>query len=281
MIPYLRAIAVFVALVGFVCFGIPLRCALRGLGRSEDALSATLFCRSLCRALGVRVSQRGSLAAGPAIVVANHVSWLDVIVLGRSQSLCFLAKREVASWPAFGALARAQDCVFVDRRRRMQVPDVNRQIADRLLANKPMVLFAEATTSDGTRVRTFHSSHFAAARDALARDPTLSKIVIQPVSIAYRNRRGLPLGRAGRAGAAWYGDMEFLPSIWRLLIGGRLDCEVTYGKPIDFLRADDRKAATRQAERAVRRLVGSSLTGRAPPGSIAALGPVLIGSESA
>ena len=264
--PFFRAAALCVALAGFLLFALPAQWAANALGRRTESKLPVWVCAALCRILGIRVLERGAPSSRrPTIIVSNHVSWTDVLVLGARRSMCFLAKREVASWPAFGALARAQGCVFVDGRRRMQIPEVNRQVADRLLANKAVVLFAEATTSDGTRVKKFHSSHLGAARDALDRDVALGRVAVQPVAIVYRSRRGLPLGRAGRSMAAWYGDMDFLPSVWALLVNGPLECEVVYAAPIDFARGDDRKAAARRAESAVRALVNVSLTGRAQP----------------
>lgn len=219
--------------------------------------------RRLCRILGVRIRcERAPDLSRPTLIAANHVTWADPLALGAQHDMCFLAKSEVASWPIFGSLARSQGGVFVDRHRRMRIPSVNAAIAERLASRRPVVLFAEATTSDGTRILRFHSSHFEAAADFLRQNPAADCVAIAPAAILYPARGGLPLGRRGRAAIAWYGDLEFLPSVRDLLLGSPVDCAIVFAEPFDFRRGDSRKAAARRAEDAVRALAVSRLTGR-------------------
>ena len=152
----------------------------------------------------------------------------------------------------FGTLARLQNTVFVERLRIRDIPAVNARIAQRLHAGEPVVLFAEATTGDGTRVKRFHSSHFAAARDLMANHGKCAHVLVQPVALAYVRRNGLPLGRAGRAALAWYGDMTLLPHLWTLLRGGPIDCEIIFAAPLIYERGANRKHVARLAELAVR-----------------------------
>jgi lyso-ornithine lipid O-acyltransferase len=259
--PFFRVAAICIVIGGVVIFGLPWRWTRSKLGFEGESSLSLWFCRAMCRLLAIRIVERNPRRLEhPSLVISNHVSWTDVIVLGALHPLSFVAKKEVASWPVIGAFARAQGCVFIDRARRMRIPDGNREIADKLLNGKSVVLFAEATTGDGTIVRRFHSSHMASARDALIRNSKLNRIAMQPISIVYKIRQGLPLGRSGRSLIAWYGDQAFMPSLRELLMKGPIECEVAYGPPIDYLLDDNRKSITRQVETVVRRMVAESLT---------------------
>jgi 1-acyl-sn-glycerol-3-phosphate acyltransferase len=178
--------------------------------------------------------------------------------------LRFIAKSEVAGWPLFGAIARLTGTIFVERRRPRSILRVNAALAERLAGGEDIVLFAEATTSDGNRLRRFNAPHFAAARDFLRARPEANYLDITPVGIAYVRRDGVPLGRLGRSGVAWYGDTELVPHLWSLVRGGGIDCEITYAAPLRFDRLSDRKAVAHQTEAVVRRLVSRHLAGRSP-----------------
>ena len=213
----------------------------------RDRLNRAL-CRSACALLGLRVSDDGSPPIGrPAILIANHVSWTDVIVLGSIAPICFLARHDVAGWPGLGLLARLFGTLFVERGRLKQIPRVNRAMADRMRAGDLVALFAEATTGDGTRLKRFHAVHLAAARDLLRADPGCASVTVAPTAVVYSHRRGLPLGCDGRARVAWYGDSEFVPHLLDLVRDGGAECRISFLAPIAFTRDSDRKAVTRQS----------------------------------
>ena len=129
-------------------------------------LIPVVYHRAICRLLGVRIRIVGNPPRrGPVLLVANHVSWLDICVLTALAPVVFVAKREVATWPLFGLLAKLQRSVFIDRTRRAATRDTNAEIAARLAEGDPVVLFAEGTSSDGNRVLPFRSSlHRGGAR---------------------------------------------------------------------------------------------------------------------
>jgi len=132
-----------------------------------------LFHRLFLWMFGLHVEMRGSLAAGaPVLVLANHVSWLDISVIGSIAPLSFVAKSEVAGWPVISWFAKLQRTVFIDRARRSHTAHVNQAVGRRLAAGDVIVLFPEGTSSDGNRVLPFRASLVGAARTALA-DPTL------------------------------------------------------------------------------------------------------------
>ena len=136
-------------------------------------------------------------------------------------------------------------------------------MAQAMERHQMVALFPEATTGDGTRLRTFNSSHFDAARDLLLRRPEIASVHIMPVAIAYTRGGGLPLGRADRACVAWYGDTDFAPHLIDLVHGDRKKCRIRFLPPIRFDRATNRKVATREAAAAIRAAFRAEIMERA------------------
>ena len=199
--------------------------------RKARALDGAL-CRIVLRLLRVRVTVAGRPSPMEAnrLVVANHVSWLDTLVMGSVEPVCFLAKREVGSWPVVSTFARFQGTVFVDRRRRRLLPQVNRAIAERLRAGRTMVLFPEGTTYEGSRRGRFFTSHLAGLRDWLPLQPTLQFCAVQPAALVYDD----PV-------AAWVGEATLLPHVWSILNHPGVACTLVYGAPRCVERGFDRK----------------------------------------
>jgi lyso-ornithine lipid O-acyltransferase len=249
------AIAARLLLVGVFYFValVPQLLALR-LDSSLAGHIPLFFHRLFLSLFGVRVIERGRPPDGAAtLVLANHVSWLDIPVIGSLHPLSFIAKSEIGGWPFVGRLARLQRSVFIDRQRRRSTAEVNQAIAHRLAKGEVIVLFAEGTTGDGNRVLPFRSSLVGAARAAVMNAGT-DKISLQPLAIAYTRRNGLPLGRREKPEVAWYGDMDLAPHLSQLAARGPLDAVVVWGDPIPF--NGDRKQATLAAESAVRHALG-------------------------
>jgi len=248
---YLRAAGLVLALAAFYALALVLAPFAKTRPRLR-AMVARPFHRNVCRFLRLRVTLRGGpLGDGAHLVVANHSSWSDILAVGCVLPVTFVARHDMAGWPLFGYLARFQNTIFVDRKRLRALPGVNAEIAGRLAARSNVVLFAEATTGDGTRLLPFHSPHFQSIVDLPGDAPAL----VQPAAINYARRNGLPLGKAERASIAWYGDMTLAPHLWALLKGGPIQCEVTLGEPIRVEPGANRKALAAQARHAVRALI--------------------------
>ena len=222
------------------------------------------FHRYAARIFRVRVHHIGRPSKQrPLLIVSNHVSWLDINVIGTALPLSFIAKSEVAGWPLFGLFAKLQRSVFVDRSRRAATANVNAEIAERLSAGDAIVLFAEGTTGDGNRLLPFRTALIGAAGSVIAAE-SHAAVMLQPLSIAYTRRSGLPASRNDRTLLAWFGDMELAPHLADTLCGGSVDATLSWGEPIAFSAGSDRKAVTRQLEEAVRRLGVVARTGRTP-----------------
>ncbi len=204
-----------------------------------------LWYRMIGRLVGVRVETVGEPAGGPTLFVSNHVSWLDILVLGAVLPRpAFIAKREVASWGIFGRCARLGNVLFIDRTRRRASLDQTREMRIRLARGDSLVLFAEGTSGDGTGVRPFKSALFAVAE-------SFPELAIQPVSVAYTHVNGIPVNRADRCRIGWFGDMELLSHVLEFIATGTVRAEVRLHPPLTFADAGSRKALARRAERLV------------------------------
>ncbi len=247
-----------VALVALV--GVPLQWISLKLKLPTRRYLPMLFHRIVLFLIGVRVHVTGAPSTGrPLLLLSNHVSWLDISVVGSLKPLFFVSKSEVEGWPVIGLLASLQRTVFVDRARRQATGDVNRAIAARLAEGDPVVLFAEGTSGDGNRVLPFRTALVGAVREAF---DAKGKVMVQPMSIAYVRLQGLPMGRSHRHIAAWIGALDLAPHLLEVVRQGALDVHVTYGEPRALGGEIDRKAITRACEDEVRRLSLTALTGR-------------------
>ena len=124
-----------------------------------------------------------------------------------------------------------------------------------------MLLFGEGTAGDGNRVLPFRTALIGAARDAIASAEHVTQVWIQPLSIAYVSQHGIPLGRHLRPRAAWYGKMKLDRAYRRHRPTGAVDVSVTWGEPIAYDGATDRKALARQLESSVRERTVAALRG--------------------
>ena len=223
-----------------------------------------LYHRILCALIGVRIREVGTRsAASPALILSNHVSWLDICVISALSPVVFVAKSEVAGWPVLGWLAKLQRTVFINRQARHQTGDATREIAGRLLGGDAVVLFAEGTSSDGVRVLPFRSSLVGAVHHALGNSAHHASITVQPMSVAYVSLSGVPMGRALRERVAWYGDADLMPHLAHVLAAGAVDVTVSWCEAVAYDMSADRKAIAREAEKSVRRMTAAAL--RAAP----------------
>jgi 1-acyl-sn-glycerol-3-phosphate acyltransferase len=250
---------------------LPLYWAGRICGGPLAAQTTRLWHRLAVRVLGIRIHVTGSaVAARPLLLLANHVSWLDIPVIASLLPVSFVAKREVAAWPVFGWLARLQRSVFVDRDRPGTAVAQAQAVAARLSSGDAVVLFPEGTSGDGLGVLPFRSALVGAAQRALA---GTGSATVQPVAIVYTRLHGLPLGRLHRPRIAWYGDMALLPHLTRILAEGAIDVHVVFGPARPVTGGDERKSLSAEAERLIGRTVAEVNAGREPSAVASAVLP--------
>jgi 1-acyl-sn-glycerol-3-phosphate acyltransferase len=172
--------------------------------------------RRLCRCLGVAVRCQGTAASG-ALLAVNHVSWLDIPVLGSAAPVRFVSKAEVRRWPVVGWLAQLAGTLFLHRGAH-QAADLAREIADHLDAGRRVAIFPEGTTGDGRALLRFHARLFAAADG--------SAVPVQPVAIRY-GRGPEPDGVA-----PFVGDDTLLAHLGRVLRHPALTVTLTFLPPV-------------------------------------------------
>ena len=228
MLRFVSVLSAFAVLTAALAAVLSVMALLRLPGRGKVSIR---YSRAVCALLGVRITVVGTPPQHHAVLIlANHVSWLDILAITATVPVIFVAKSEVRRWPLIGWVARARGTVFVERNRRQRTPEANADIAGYLAEGQSIVLFAEGTSSDGNRVLPFVTSLFAAAKPADGIEPPGA--VVQTLSLVYTRLHGIPLDRADRPFVGWYGDMEMRSHAWRLLKAGPLDVRIRVGAPV-------------------------------------------------
>ncbi len=200
-------------------------------------------CRGALRILGLRVQVDGEPMRRAGAWLANHSSWLDILVLNGQAPLVFVSKAEVARWPVIGWLARATGTMFVRREARGEVAQQAEALAERLRAGQTLALFPEGTSSDNQRVLPFKPALLA----GLLAPGLPEGLAVQPVTLAYEAPPG-----EDRRFYGWFGGAAFGPHALAVLAAkpqGRV--RVTFHEAIP-VAGRDRKSLAVEAEAAVR-----------------------------
>lgn len=178
--------------------------------------------------LGLKIDASCDAPAPPFLLVSNHLSYVDVVVLASRLDCLFVAKNDVESWPVVGSLCRSFGTIFIDRRNRRDLARVNDEIAQALNDGRGVILFAEGTSTKGSSVLPFRSSLLeAAARWGF------------PVSYAAVSYRVLGDAPPASLSVCWWGNMTFGSHFAKLLRLRRIQTTVSFGSV--EIRADDRK----------------------------------------
>jgi 1-acyl-sn-glycerol-3-phosphate acyltransferase len=207
----------------------------------------------LLRILRVEARFHGVTGAGlpgNLLIVANHVSWLDIFVLLSMQPARFIAKAEVRRWPVVGALSARVGTLFVERERRRHAHSVNREAAQALARGDVVAVFPEGTTTDGTTLLPFKASLLQPIVDAGGH--------VQPIAIRYRDAAG-----AWTDAPAYVGETTVGESFWRLTAERRLVAELHLAAPIPA-RERHRRDLAREAESIIRTALESPEIDSAP-----------------
>lgn len=174
-------------------------------------------CRGILKALGIRVSVHGELPHR-GLVVANHLSYLDIMILSAVMPCFFVSKAEIGRWPYFGKAARTGATIFIDRRSRASTIAVAREMSERLRLPIPVLLFPEGTSTDGSSVLPFYSSLFEPA-------------VAAPAPVTAAAVRYILHDGSCERDLCWFDDSLFLPHLWKTLGTAGFSAELTFGKP--------------------------------------------------
>jgi 1-acyl-sn-glycerol-3-phosphate acyltransferase len=179
--------------------------------------------RGLCRALGVKVKRRGTPPREPFLLVANHLTYLDILVLGGEAGGAFVTKSEIRGWPIAGRLCRASGMIFVDRGSKRDLVRVARQIEQALALGRGVILFPEGTTSRGSSLLPFR--------------PSLLEVAVRnghPVHHAVVSYHTSPSAPPPEEVVCWWGGISLVPHLRRLLRLPWIGALVTFGgQPVE------------------------------------------------
>lgn len=184
--------------------------------------------------LNIRVSvtgDEGQLERGGYVIIANHVSYVDGIVLGSIFPIIFVSKREVKSWPIIGQWNVLCGTIFINRQRKIQVASLIRQMTRKLQQEANLLLFPEGTSTNGEGILPFQTVPLAA--------PLRNRSIIVPVTVTYKTIDDQPVTTANRDSVYWYGDMEFVTHFWNLLALREIEVLVTIQPKIECFRYSD------------------------------------------
>ncbi len=213
------------------------------LGRPVTPDITKLASRLSLRLMGIRLSVRGEPMREAGATVANHVSWLDILVMNSRQRVFFVAKKEVSKWFGIGILARTTGAVFIARDRR-QARQQRHRFTERFLRGDTLLFFPEGTSTDGLRVLPFKPTLFAAMFD----DRLKNHLYVQPATVNYR----APPGQDRRFYGFW-GEMPLAGHMLKVLATAEPgSVELIYHEPVAVSRFDDRKDLARHCEHVVR-----------------------------
>ncbi|HTQ74078.1 MAG TPA: lysophospholipid acyltransferase family protein [Burkholderiales bacterium] len=232
------------AVVAWLACGLAVAALIFPLASRSLRLSLRRFwAQTMLHALGVELHVEGTAIAPGALLVANHVSWLDILALASRTPAVFVAKSEVRRWPMIGWLAARAETVFIRRASGRSLLEVKNRIAGFLLDGRSVAMFPEATTSDGETVLPFRSGLLQAAVDA--------DRALQAVAIAYRDERG-----RRSSSAAFIDGVSLCRSIVTVCSAGHIRACVAIAAPL-APAGRCRKLLARQARGAVAAMLGA------------------------
>jgi len=212
------------------------------LSPEQRELRVQVWSRELLARLGIRLQVVGDAALpGPLLLVANHISWLDITALHAARFCRFVSKADVKAWPLIGALASGVGTLFIQRESRRDAMRVVHHMADSLRAGDVLAVFPEGTTSDGVELLPFHANLLQAAIAA--------EVPVQPVALQFVDAR---TGERSLA-PCYVGDDTLLGSVWRTVRAPGITVRIVFGAP-QAAQQRERRAWAQELRTAVAQL---------------------------
>lgn len=187
---------------------------------SHQEARVQAWAQRLLQLWGIELVLRGTpTATGPMLLVANHISWLDIVVMHAARHCRFVSKSEVQGWPLVGVMASAAGTLYIERAARRDTRRMVHEMAQALRNGDVVAVFPEGTTGDGMQLLPFHGNLLEAA---IAADAP-----VQPVALQFLD------GASGALSTApvYVGDDSLIGSIWRTLRSDGLQAVVSFGPP--------------------------------------------------
>ena len=209
----------------------------------------TLLLRLILNIKVTIAGDEGQLERGGYVVIANHVSYVDGIVLGSIFPIVFVSKREVKKWPIVGQWNVLCGTIFINRQRKNEMGTMVCEMTRKLRQEANVLLFPEGTSTNGEKMLPFQTVPLAA--------PLRSRSIILPVNLAYQTIDEQPVTAANRDFVYWYGDMDFVTHFWNLLGRRGVEVLVTVQPKIECFRYADNSAGRKKlAEDCYNRVLG-------------------------
>ena len=228
----LRAVARLLRAVAHIAHGILIvLLRFRTYDKAQRIERIEWWSRKTLRLMGIALVVEGQPAVGGALMVANHISWLDITAL---HAVCpqarFVSKADVKHWPLLSHLSDASNTLYLERERKRDALRVVHQMAEALRSGDLIAVFPEGTTSDGHRLLPFHANLLQAA--------IVTGTPVQPVALRFSDRR-----QPVSAAVEFVGATTLLQSVWRVACGDGLTAHVSLLRPRDSANADRRSLA--------------------------------------
>lgn len=219
MTQLLKAVWALLRVLGHVLHGYwTIKTRFSRMTPADQQARVNVWSRQMLRIIGIELVVVGlPPVAGPVLLVANHISWLDILVMHAARHCRFVAKSDVKAWPLVGILADGGGTMYVQRESRRDAHRVVSQMADRLTAGDILAVFPEGTTGDGITLLHFHANLIQAAIEAA--------VPVQPVGLKFLDAA---TGITSFA-PSYVGDETLLGSVWRTLTAPALKAVVVFG----------------------------------------------------
>lgn len=196
------------------------------------------WARGLCRILGMELTVCGFPPPSPFLLVSNHLSYVDILIFASQIPCVFIAKKDVASWPAIGSMCRAVGTIFIDRESRRDIVRVNQMIESSLGEGRGVIVFPEGTSTEGASVLPFNP--------ALLDWAAKSEFPVYYSSVSYHTNANDP---PAHLSVCWWGDMTFMSHLVGLLKLRSIRATLLFGA--QPFKENDRKALAAELHKAV------------------------------
>jgi 1-acyl-sn-glycerol-3-phosphate acyltransferase len=195
--------------------------------------------KAIAALLRVRIATRGAPPRAPFFLVANHLSYVDIIVLASQADCSFIARSDLSTWPLVGLICRSVGTIFIDRNNRRDIARVNAQVEQTLAEGRSVVLFPEGTSTKGATVLPFKPGLLELAARA--------RLAVSYAALSYEvPKHETP----AHLSICWWGGMTFIKHLFGLLRLSEINATLTFGR--ETIRGGDRKALANQLHAAVR-----------------------------
>lgn len=184
---------------------------------AQQARYVEVWARGMLAAIGIEVRVKGHPSQGPVLMAANHISWLDILVMHAACHCRFVAKSEIRSWPVLGLLTTGGGSLYIERSSNRDALRVVHQMAEALQQGHVLAVFPEGGTGDGITLLPFHANLLQAAISADA--------PIQPIALQFMDAQTHAISLA----PCYRDDDTLLGSLWRTLCAPPLLAQVRYG----------------------------------------------------